>query len=62
MIHRGNGYRLLRDGENKQAGDEWRYVTGHDTDWHPVVEVGSTFRDVGERLVRRVTTNEGGAA
>lgn len=61
MIDLGNRFRLLRDGEVKLAGDEWSYRSGHDTDWHPVVEIGFPFRDVGERVVRRATPPEGGA-
>ena len=39
-----NGYRLLRRGEIKQAGDEWKYLG--DKEWKLVINIGDEFRDL----------------
>ena len=48
----GDGWRLLVDGEVKQAGDEWKYAD-RSKEWFPIVCPGDVFRDTGERIVRR---------
>lgn len=49
----GSSHRLLKRGEIKQAGDEWKYLG--DKEWKLVVCIDDEFRDSepGYRFVRR---------